>query len=170
MVSEVRLYVGCICWWLISRRFPPAGAMRSRLLGALLVMLSVGLTASAQTQDQLQALKDTLSPDSQSSILQGVLGKGDGTGKKTDNKRQNAGNSLADRRDEGFYPQDPEDPRWAHIAPVRRGPRAAQRRYRHDRDDPAGGYLNRIGAPPAGQINNGNNLNPGTGANNLSGD
>ena len=34
----------------------------------------------------LQALKNSLSPDQQSSILQGVLGKGGGTGKKTDQK------------------------------------------------------------------------------------
>ncbi len=60
--------------------------MRSRLLGALLAMLSVGLTASAQTSDTLQALKDSLSPDVQSSILQEVLGKGGGSGKKTDQK------------------------------------------------------------------------------------
>jgi hypothetical protein len=46
----------------------------------------MALSASAQTPtaDQLQALKDSLSPDQQSSILQGVLGKGNGTGKKTD--------------------------------------------------------------------------------------
>src|SRR5450631_3702200 len=60
--------------------------MRSRFFGALLVMLSVGLGASAQTSDQLQALKDSLSPEQQGSILQGVLGKGTGTGKQTDNK------------------------------------------------------------------------------------
>ena len=35
--------------------------MRTRFLGALLVMLSVGLSASAQTSDPMQALKDTLS-------------------------------------------------------------------------------------------------------------
>jgi polysaccharide biosynthesis/export protein len=63
--------------------------MRSRFLGTLLVLLSVGLGASAQTptSDQLQALKDTLSPEEQSSILQGVLGStGTTTGKKTDQK------------------------------------------------------------------------------------
>lgn len=60
--------------------------MRSKVFGALLVLLSVGLTASAQTSDQLQALKDSLSPDAQSSILQEVLGKGSGSGKKTDQK------------------------------------------------------------------------------------
>jgi len=60
--------------------------MRSRVFGALLVMLSVGLSASAQNSDQLQALKDSLSPDAQSSILQEVLGKGGESGKKTDQK------------------------------------------------------------------------------------
>jgi hypothetical protein len=62
--------------------------MRSRILGALLLVFSVGLTASAQnsTQDQIQALKDSLSPDQQESILQGVLGKGNTSGKKTDQK------------------------------------------------------------------------------------
>ncbi len=60
--------------------------MRSSLLGALLLMLSVGLTASAQTPDPLQALKDSLSPDAQSSVLQEILGKGGTGGKKTDQK------------------------------------------------------------------------------------
>ncbi len=52
----------------------------------MLAMLSVGLTASAQTSDQLQALKDSLSPDAQSSIMQEILGKGSGSSKKTDQK------------------------------------------------------------------------------------
>jgi polysaccharide biosynthesis/export protein len=60
--------------------------MRSRLWGALLVMLSVGLTASAQTSDQLQALKDSLSPDQQQSILQGVMGTNDNSTNKTDSR------------------------------------------------------------------------------------
>ncbi len=49
-------------------------------------MLSIGLAASAQTPtpDQLQALKDSLSPDQQNAILQGI--KGSATGKKTDEK------------------------------------------------------------------------------------
>jgi polysaccharide biosynthesis/export protein len=57
--------------------------MRTRFLGVLLLVLSIGLTASAQTPtpDQLQALKD-LTPDQQNAILQGI--KGNGTGKKTD--------------------------------------------------------------------------------------
>lgn len=65
--------------------------MRNRVLWALLLLLSIGLSASAQnnTADQLQALKDTLSPDQQNSILQSVLGKGNGTGKKTDTKLKN---------------------------------------------------------------------------------
>jgi polysaccharide biosynthesis/export protein len=62
--------------------------MRSRSLCALLVLLSVGLSASvqSQTQDELQALKDSLTQDSQGSVLQNVLGKNDGTGKKADQK------------------------------------------------------------------------------------
>src|SRR5580692_258699 len=57
--------------------------MRTRFLGVLLLVLSMGLAASAQTPtpDQLQALKD-LTPEQQNAILQGV--KGNGTGKKTD--------------------------------------------------------------------------------------
>src|ERR1700733_10160045 len=58
--------------------------MRSSFLGAFFALAAVGLGASAQppTSDQLQALKETLSPDQQQSILQGVLGKGgDGTTK-----------------------------------------------------------------------------------------
>jgi polysaccharide export outer membrane protein len=65
--------------------------MRGRSLGALLVLLSLGLAASSvqsqQTDDPLQALKDSLSQDQSGSILQGVLGgNNDGTGKKTDKK------------------------------------------------------------------------------------
>jgi len=62
--------------------------MRSKFLSAAAVVLSMGLASSAQpqTQDTLQQLKDSLSPDQQSSIMQNVLGKGDGTGKKTDKK------------------------------------------------------------------------------------
>ena len=62
--------------------------MRSRALWAALALMSLGLAASAQspTSDQLQALKDTLSPDQQGSILQGVLGNKDTSGKKSDQK------------------------------------------------------------------------------------
>jgi protein involved in polysaccharide export with SLBB domain len=59
--------------------------MRIRIFGALLVISSL-LTASGQTTDTLQALKDSLSPDQQGSIMQGVLGKIGATGKKTDPK------------------------------------------------------------------------------------
>jgi polysaccharide export outer membrane protein len=61
--------------------------MRTRTLGALVAAFSIGLAGSTQSQtsDTLQALKNSLSPDQQSSILQNVLGKG-GTGKKTDPK------------------------------------------------------------------------------------
>src|SRR5580658_1151442 len=72
----------------MSSQSLPVGAMRSRFLWALLLVFSVGLTASAQNSatDQIQALKDSLSPDQQDSILQGVLGKGNQNGKKTDQK------------------------------------------------------------------------------------
>jgi polysaccharide biosynthesis/export protein len=62
--------------------------MRGRYLAAFLLTLSMALAASAQqqSQDQLQALKDTLSPDDQQTLLQGVLGKGNGTGQKSDAK------------------------------------------------------------------------------------
>ena len=63
--------------------------MNSRWIGALFVALSIGLVAPTQSQnsDTLQNLKNSLSPDQQSSILQDVLGgKGSGTGKKTDQK------------------------------------------------------------------------------------
>jgi polysaccharide export outer membrane protein len=64
--------------------------MRSKPLRALLVLLSISLTASvhSQTEDPLQALKDSLTNGQQGSgsVLQGVLGGTDGTGKKTDKK------------------------------------------------------------------------------------
>jgi polysaccharide biosynthesis/export protein len=61
--------------------------MRSKSLRALLVLLSISLTASvhSQSEDPIQALKDSLSQGQQGSILEGVLGKS-GTGKKTDPK------------------------------------------------------------------------------------
>ncbi len=64
--------------------------MRTRTLGALAALLAVCLAGSTQSQNQtsdtLQALKNSLSPDQQGSILQQVLGKGNGTGQKTDQK------------------------------------------------------------------------------------
>ncbi len=62
-------------------------ALGARAAAALVATLSIGLAGSTQSQtsDTLQALKNSLSPDQQSSILQDVLGKG-GTGKKTDSK------------------------------------------------------------------------------------
>jgi polysaccharide export outer membrane protein len=64
--------------------------MNSRWIGAFFVVaLLIGLAAPTQSQnsDTLQSLKNSLSPDQQSTILQDVLGgKGSGTGKKTDQK------------------------------------------------------------------------------------
>ncbi len=62
--------------------------MRSKSLAALLVLLSFSLGGSAlsQSDDTIQALKDSLSGgDQQGSILQNVLGK-DGANKRTDPK------------------------------------------------------------------------------------
>jgi polysaccharide export outer membrane protein len=72
-----------------------------KLVGAALVVLSLALSASVQSQtsDQIQALKNSLSPDQQSSLLQGVLGKGDGTGKKTD-KKLSTPDTLQQKTDE----------------------------------------------------------------------
>src|SRR5882672_5442896 len=60
--------------------------MRIRLLGALLAILTFGLAASTRSQnsDTLQALKNSLSPDQQNSIMQNILGKGGTSGKKSD--------------------------------------------------------------------------------------
>src|SRR5476649_1848555 len=62
--------------------------MRIRFLHAAAILLSIGLGSSARTQtpDTIQALKDSLSPDQQNSIMQNVLGKSDGTGKTTNKK------------------------------------------------------------------------------------
>jgi polysaccharide export outer membrane protein len=64
--------------------------MRIRSLRALLVFLSLSLTASvhSQTQDPIQALKDSLSQggSGQSSILENILGGGKSTKNKTDQK------------------------------------------------------------------------------------
>ena len=66
--------------------------MWNKFLRAAVVLLSIGLASSVRPQstDPLQAIKDSLSPDQQSSILQNVLGKGgDQSGKKTDQKLEN---------------------------------------------------------------------------------
>jgi protein involved in polysaccharide export with SLBB domain len=59
--------------------------MRRRSLRAIFLSLFLGGAALAQTQtdDSLQALKDTMSPDQQSSVLEGILGKST-NGQKTD--------------------------------------------------------------------------------------
>jgi len=75
--------------------------MRNKSLAALLVLLSIGLTASAQnqTEDPMQALKDALSQGQQGTVLQDVLGKGNGTGKKTDQKL-NTPETMQQKRDQ----------------------------------------------------------------------
>jgi polysaccharide export outer membrane protein len=142
--------------------------MRSKVFGALLVMLSVGLTASAQTSDQLQALKDSLSPDQQGSILQGVLGKGDGTGKKTDQKLKSPETVLPKPEQTKDFIRRNEKTRDGRIL----------RQFDEDpelRDDdtvmvemiPLEDICSRIGALPGGQSNNGNNAGNGLNGTNL---
>ena len=72
--------------------------MRNRFLRGALVLSLIGLASSAQTQtsDPLQAIKDTLSSDSSGSLIQNVLGKSDGSGKKTDKKLDNPDTSGQD--------------------------------------------------------------------------
>ena len=64
--------------------------MQSKLKTLTVVSLLVGTFAVAQTPitDQINGLKN-LSPDQQDSLLQNVLGKSDGTGKKTDPRLNN---------------------------------------------------------------------------------
>ena len=61
-----------------------------RSLGAIFLLLSLGLAGSApgQNQDPIQALKDTLTGGSsgQGGVLQDILGNGKGTKKQTDEK------------------------------------------------------------------------------------
>jgi len=59
--------------------------MRNRILGVFAVMFAAALTASAQTNDTLQSLKEQLGGD-QNSVLQGVLGEGENSTKKSDKK------------------------------------------------------------------------------------
>jgi polysaccharide export outer membrane protein len=87
VVAEIWRHIACVRRLQRSSRTPPTGIMRSSCLGAALVLVSIGLASSAlsQNDDPVQALKDSLTQDQQSSILQGVLGKGSAT-KKTDSK------------------------------------------------------------------------------------
>jgi protein involved in polysaccharide export with SLBB domain len=59
--------------------------MRSRFLAGVFILLSLGLTASAQTPtaDQLNALKN-LPQDQQDALLQSLTGQGNGSSTKTD--------------------------------------------------------------------------------------
>src|ERR1035441_8108363 len=144
--------------------------MRSRVFGALLVMLSVGLTASAQTSDQLQALKDSLSPDQQGSILQGVLGKGTGTAKQTDTKLKTPETVLPKPEETKDFIRRNEKTRDGRIL----------RQFDEDpelRDEDTvmvemvllEDICGRIGAFPGGQNNIGNNAVNGLNGNNLTG-
>jgi polysaccharide export outer membrane protein len=61
----------------------------ARALSAAIILILVGAVVAAQTpapsSDQLNILK-SLTPEQQDSLLQSVLGKGDGTNKKTDSQ------------------------------------------------------------------------------------
>jgi polysaccharide biosynthesis/export protein len=80
--------------------------MGSRFLRIAAALLSLGLASSVhpQTTDPLQAIKDTLSSDQGGSLLQSVLGKGDGTGKKTDKKLDNPDDSTMNKTNEQVNP------------------------------------------------------------------
>src|ERR1700722_10056817 len=80
--------------------------MRSRFLRVVAALLSLGLASSAHTQSSnpLQAIKDSLSSDQGGSLLQNVLGKGDGTGKKTVKKLENPDDSTMNKNNEQMNP------------------------------------------------------------------
>jgi polysaccharide biosynthesis/export protein len=80
--------------------------MRSRFVRIAATLLSLGLASSVHTQtsDPLQAIKDTLSSDQGGSLLQSVLGKGDGTGKKSDKKLENPDDSTLQRANDQMDP------------------------------------------------------------------
>jgi polysaccharide biosynthesis/export protein len=59
--------------------------MQFRSFGFVLLTILVGAVAIGQTPEQLNMLK-SLPQDQQDALIQGVLGKGDGTGTKTDKK------------------------------------------------------------------------------------
>ena len=85
----------------------------NRSLGALLLLVSltIGLAGSAQSQsssnDPIQALKDSLSGDQGSALLQSVLGgKGGDASKKTDSKLQTPDTTKnVDRADREIKPR-----------------------------------------------------------------
>src|ERR1700678_2705107 len=86
--------------------------MRSRSLGALLVLLTIGVAGSAQSQSQaddpIQALKDSLSGDQGSSLLQSVLG-GKGDTSKKDSKLETPDTmKKADRDTKPKYQMTPD--------------------------------------------------------------
>lgn len=84
--------------------------MQSRLFQVLLVvfLLGMALPGHSQSSDQLQSLKDTLSNGDQGtgSVLQDVLGKGNGETKKSDKKLQNPETVQPPRKDEDIIERD----------------------------------------------------------------
>jgi protein involved in polysaccharide export with SLBB domain len=61
-------------------------ALIASFAAGLIVLTSSSVQGQNQTSDTLQNLKNNLSPDQQSAILQDLMGKGASTGKKTDAK------------------------------------------------------------------------------------
>jgi polysaccharide export outer membrane protein len=80
--------------------------MRSRFVRIAAALLSLALASSVHTQnsDPLQAIKDTLGSDQGSSLIQNVLGKGDGTGKRADKKLENPDDSTLQQATDGMDP------------------------------------------------------------------
>ena len=58
--------------------------MKPKSLIAYLFVLLLSAAAIAQTSDQLDALKQNLTPEEQQAILQGATGQGTGSTTKTD--------------------------------------------------------------------------------------
>jgi polysaccharide export outer membrane protein len=85
--------------------------MRSRILSAFILLLSIGIGASAQTptSDQLNQLKN-LSPEEQQQLMQGALGnKTDSGGKKVDQKLSTPQTVLPNVDENGEYQQSKKD-------------------------------------------------------------
>src|SRR5450432_1265241 len=80
--------------------------MRNRFLRVAAALLSLGLASSVHTQnsDPMQAIKDTLGSDQGNSLIQSVLGKGDGTGKRSDKKLDNPDDSTLQKATERMDP------------------------------------------------------------------
>jgi len=89
--------------------------MQFKSIGLALVLLVTGMIAGAQTStstsDPIGALKN-LSSDQQDSLLQSVLGKTDGTGRKVDPKLATPDSQLKNSQ----MTDRTQDRRWTHSA------------------------------------------------------